>query len=247
MCNSVINVNDSVMYLDTVSVKNDELRSITEDIFEYGLNMRAAAKKIAVKVAYIRDNADTLCSEFEGETPGERFATYGENVLGIKRAQLNAYARVGNQLLNEDGSSVLYLPAGYDDYTITQLQALLPLSVEKVQELAYDEIIKPDMTVKLIKEIVADNKPDAEQKKYEKEKKQAEKQRIEDEKRKIEEQRELEKNGNPIVNIVVSVMLDGSYKVVMNDNDITKDRIGKYLIKNVDSMVIDNLGSSVEE
>lgn len=236
MSNSIIDVNESVVMYDSVNIENDNLRTMTNEILFYAANMRTQAKIIAARLVYIHDYCDELCAEFEGETDADKFITYGEQILGIKRAQLYAYVRVGQQLLDENGKSVLFIPSGYNDYTMTQLQALLPLSVEKSQELAYDGVIKPDMTVKQIKEIVADNRPDADEKRYAKEEKRREKERIEEEQARIEHEEYIKKHGELIASFSVSVKPDNTYIVIMNDDDITASRIGKYLISNVKKM-----------
>lgn len=229
MCNSIIDAN--VATTTTIepwkNIQCTELAELTACIYAYGLNMRESAKQIAVRVAYIRENADALCVEFEGKTSGERFTDYGAKILGIKRAQLNAFAKVGKELLDENAVSILPVAEGKGDYTMTQLQALLPLPVDVAKRLSYDEVITPAMKVSEIKQVVAENRPDAAEKAAKAKKREQEKTRKEQQQRAAEQAI----NGVEVANITINEKPDGSYIVKLNGNDITTSNVGKYLIR----------------
>lgn len=237
MCNSIIDVTTSAN-ANIPTLANQELQAITVEIFDLGSNMRIVAKKIAAKVAYVRDNAEELCGEFEGETAAKRFEKWGTEILGLKRAQLNAFAKVGDELLFSDGSvrilaekaeNQLGLNPDVQDFTMTQLQAVVPLGIDKVDELAYDGKIKPSMTVAEIKEVVKENDPKREAKEAAKKKREQAKKEKEEEKQ-AEQQRI---HGKEVAQIKINQLDNGSYVVTLNGDDITTTNVGKYLIKNI--------------
>lgn len=220
--------------IETPTISNPELNVITSDIFALGFNMRLVAKQIAAKVAYVRDNADRLCGEFDAETPSKRFEVWGTQILGLKRAQLNAFAKVGKELLLPNGDvSILAnkedkldgINYEVQEFTMSQLQTIVPLGIDKIDELVYDGKIKPSMTVLEIKEVVNENDP----KKAEKEARKAKR-----EQEKKEKQKEQQKiHGEEIANIKINKIDNGSFVVTLNGEDITKTNVGKYLIKNL--------------
>lgn len=218
--------------IEAPTISNPELNVITNDIFALGFNMRLVAKQIAAKVAYVRDNSDRLCGEFDAETPSKRFEVWGTHILGLKRAQLNAFAKVGKELLlpNGDVSILANSPekktnADVQEFTMSQLQTIVPLGIDKIDELVYDGKIKPSMTVLEIKEVVNENDP----KKAEKEAKKAKR-----EQEKKEKQKEQQKiHGEEVANIKINRLDNGSFVVTLNGEDITKTNVGKYLIKNL--------------
>lgn len=237
MCNSIIDVTTSVS-ANYPALVNPELQSITEEIFDLGSNMRVVAKRIAAKVAYVRENAEELCNEFEGETASKRFEKWGTEILGLKRAQLNAFAKVGDELLFSDGSvrilaekaeNLTGLNPEVQEFTMTQLQAVVSLGIDKVDELAYDGKIKPSMTVAEIKEVVKENDPKREAKEAAKKKREQAKKEKEEEKQ-AEQQRI---HGKEVAQIKINQLDNGSYVVTLNGDDITKTNVGKYLIKNI--------------
>ena len=240
MCNAIMDTTRAAN-IETPTISNPELHTITNDIFALGFNMRLVAKQIAAKVAYVRDNADRLCGEFDAETPAKRFEVWGTQILGLKRAQLNAFAKVGKELLLTDGTVNILPPANAavdltkgkinedefrslhdesQEFTMSQLQTIVPLGKEKIEELVYDGKLKPSMTVLDIKEVVNENDP----KKAEKEARKA----------KREQQKEQQKiHGEEIANIKINRLDNGSFVVTLNGEDITKTNVGRYLIKNL--------------
>lgn len=246
MSNNAIMDTTRAALIEYPTLKNEDLQNITNEIFELGSNMRDVAKKIAAKVAYVRDNAATLCNEFEGKSATKRFETWGVQVLGLKRAQLNAFAKVGSELLFSDGS-VNLLPSGdkaskasndeheqklvelhtlAQDFTMTQLQALAPLGKAKVEELVYDGKVDPFMTVVEIKEVVNSNNP----------RKSANTSSKKSTSKKGEK-KEQKANATVLATIKLNELENGSFVVTCNGDDVTTTNLGKYIIKNVPKLV----------
>lgn len=246
MSNNAIMDTTRAALVEYPTLKNESLQNITDEIFEFGSNMRDAAKKIAARVSYVRKHADTLCDEFEGKTAAKRFETWGVQVLGLKRAQLNAFAKVGSELLFLDGT-VNIIPSGdvaskatndaneqklielhtlAQDFTMTQLQALAPLGKDKVEELVYDGKVEPSMTVAEIKEVVKENDP-------KKEFKEAAKKKREETKK----EKEQKANATVLATIKLNELENGSFVVTCNGDDVTNTNLGKYIIKNVPKLV----------
>lgn len=136
-----------------VQISNTKLRNYTEQIFKQGLNIKKAFAKVATILVKIDDSK---CFESDGF---ESVQDYALRVFGWKQATTYAMLRIGREYI--DGKtleSVLPHETG-NDYSNSQLQALLPLkSVETAKALAEKEIINPEMTVKEIKKIVKDYK-----------------------------------------------------------------------------------------
>ena len=129
-------------------ITNIKLRKFTEQIFKQGLSIKKSFARIAVILVKIDE---CKCYEQDGF---ESVQDYAEKVLGWKKANTYAMLRVGRDYI--DGKTYeSVLPHGENDYSTSQLQALLPLkSVETAQQLAEENTINPDMTVKEIKEVV---------------------------------------------------------------------------------------------
>lgn len=230
MCNNAImDTTRAAIITDVPQIANEELKAITFEIFDLGFNMRLVAKKIASKVAYVRDNADSLCGEFDGKTASKRFETWGTEILGLKRAQLNAFAKVGTELLDESGNVRIleHKPqhADVQDFTMTQLQTIVPLGIDKVNELVYDSKISPEMTVAEIKEVIKENDPKKAEKDAAAKKRQA---------KKAEKDAEAQRvHGELIATIKLNKLGNGSFVVTLNGEDITVTNIGRYVIKNL--------------
>lgn len=204
------------------NIKNETLRNYTSKIFEYAFNMRQNALRIAAIMAIIQESKDDMLSDYDGKVE-----VFGENVLGLKRAQTFAYCKVGREFLNSEGKCLITEPTD-SAYTMTQLQALLPLGKELADKLANEKVISPTMTVAQLKSAVKENDPKKAEKEAAKQKREKKQQEREDAKAKAEEVI----FGKVIHTITVSKKVDGSYIVKMDDEDITTTNIGKYLIKN---------------
>lgn len=130
-------------------VHDEQLRAYTEMLAGELVSMHHYMMRASVVLAAI---ADSGCYKADG------FATvhdYTSVVLGVKRAQSYALLKVGREYVNTETYQSLLPHDEGNDYSVSQLQALLPLkSVDTAVELAREDIINPDMTVTEIKAAV---------------------------------------------------------------------------------------------
>lgn len=137
--------------VNQVNIENKQLAKYTEQLFNIGLNVRKSYLKVANIIHQI-DEKGLAIEQFGNLTE------YGEQVLGLKKAQIYALKNVGERFVNsKTKQSTLYHED--KDFSVTQLQALLPV---KDDEVLYDwsekKVINPDMTVSEIKQVVKDYK-----------------------------------------------------------------------------------------
>lgn len=137
--------------VNQVNIENKQLARYTEQLFNIGLNVRKSYLKVANIIHQI-DEKGLAIEQFGNLTE------YGEQVLGLKKAQTYALKNVGERFVNsKTKQSTLYHED--KDFSVTQLQALLPV---KDDEVLYDwsekKVINPDMTVNEIKQVVKDYK-----------------------------------------------------------------------------------------
>lgn len=208
---------------DFVHIENSKLRDYTRHIVDYAYNMRANALRIAATMAIILENKDELLAEFDGS-----FEMFGEKILGLKKSQSFAYAQVGREFLDQNGMAKLYQP-DESSYTMTQLQALLPLKFDGAQALAIEGEITPEMTVKEIKDVVKSHDPKAKEKTARSQKRAEKVEQREAARAKVDEQM----HGKIVATIVLRFKEDtGEYIVKLNDKDVTKTNLGRYIVKN---------------
>ena len=104
------------------------------------------------RVAYI------LASISEDKSYADDFSTcahFAQEVLGLGKSQAAAVIKVGNWFIKDGATYSTILKHDVKDYTVTQLQALLPLKkVDIAIQWAEDGIINPFMSIKEIKELV---------------------------------------------------------------------------------------------
>ena len=234
MANAIItNNNDTAIDLHMVdSIQNDELRSKTSEIAIQGLNARKAALHIAALVAEVKANKDVWCAEFDGTTSTDKFVSYGVKYLGIKKAQLFAMAKVGENLIAEDRKSII----AHDndiDYTITQLQRLVSLDAETVKALDKSGEISPDMTAKEIANVAFKHDAKAQERKAKAKERKAKEQAVE-ETGKQEAVKAFEivmyRVGNEAI-----LKLNGEDVTKIDDKDVK--RVMAYLVKNAKHLV----------
>lgn len=134
--------------------KNKKLQNATNRIRKAGEQVRINCYKIANELAYIHNNKLWVDDGYNDITD------YALKILRIKKSMCYDLIRIGNELTADNGrESILHRPDGCkDDYSVGQLKTLLPLGIEKTIELADDEIITPDLSVRQIQRIVAFNR-----------------------------------------------------------------------------------------
>lgn len=241
MTNAIItNNNDTAIDINMVnSIQNEELRSKTSEIAIQGLNARKAALHIAALVAEVKANKDLWCAEFDGTTATDKFVSYGVKYLGVKKAQLFAMAKVGENLIAKDKKSII----AHDndiDYTITQLQRLVALDTETVKALDKSGEISPDMTAREIANVAFKHDKKAQERKAKAQERKAKAQERKDREQAIEETGSAEavkafeivmyRVGNEAV-----LKLNGKDVTEIEDKDVK--RVMAYLVKNAKHLV----------
>lgn len=229
MANSIMATDSSFTQSVIDTIKNDTLRVRTQQLFSDGMQLQRARRAIAYNLVAIHKECGVLCREFDGKDGEAKFDTYGEKILGLKRAQLRALLRVGEKFI-KDGSfdSVLQLANG-DDFTTTQLQAIAPIGVPTAKKLVADGEIAPTMTVKQIKEVVFAHDTKAQERKAKRGAKAS---------TKANEDKPQETQAKRLFALEVMQSEDKSLHVLINGKDVTdtKDkevkRIVTYIIKN---------------
>lgn len=234
MTNAIItNNNDTAIDLSMVnSIQNEELRSKTSEIAIQGLNARKAALHIAALVAEVKANKDLWCAEFDGTTSTDKFVSYGAKYLGVKKAQLFAMAKVGENLIADDKKSIIAHENDID-YTITQLQKLVSLDTDTIKALDKSGEISPDMTAKEIANVAFKHDTKAQERKAKAQERKAKAQAIE-ETGKDEAVKAFDivmyRVGNEAI-----LKLNGKDVTEIEDKDVK--RVMAYLVKNAKYLV----------
>ena len=229
MSNGIIATNvttlDNMGALDATDfgIHNEELAEMTNDLIRYSYDARVNGLRVAAILGTIRANADKLLEEFDNS-----YNVFAEKVLGLKKAQANALAQMGEEFLNKDGSARIFEPEGHS-YNKTQLQALLPLGRELAHELAKKGVISPTMSTQTIKQLVAENRPDAAEKAAKAEKREAAK------KQKEESQKNVERAvyGDVVATFEVRMLPNGEIVVWKDGAKMEPNhKVFKYLARN---------------
>lgn len=128
-------------------IENKQLARLTDQLYRIGLNVKKSYLKVASIIHQI-DEKGLAVEQFGGLTE------YGEQVLGLKKAQTYALKSVGERFINTKTKESIFARED-SDYSVTQLQALLPIKDDELlQEWNASDIINPSMTVTAIKEVV---------------------------------------------------------------------------------------------
>ncbi len=130
-----------------MAIENKQLARLTDQLYRIGLNVKKSYLKVASIIHQI-DEKGLAVEQFGGLTE------YGEQVLGLKKAQTYALKSVGERFVNAKTKESIFARED-SDYSVTQLQALLPIKDDELlQEWNANDIINPSMTVTDIKEVV---------------------------------------------------------------------------------------------
>ena len=149
MANEIISISNDT----NLSFTSKKLTSATRHIANYYTAAGKNVLKIAAELA--RVNSESLYADDFG-----KFEEYTEQVFNLKKAMAYHYSAIGkdfvarNEKGNPTGESVL--PHNTVDYTVTKLAVLVPVGVETATEWANEGKISPEMTVKELKQVVAD-------------------------------------------------------------------------------------------
>lgn len=129
------------------AIIDKELKDYTNKIKKCGDNIR----KNYLKIAHLLTEVDS--KECYLEDGFESTQDYASQILGIQKTTAYNMLRIGYDYISENGERTILTEKG-NDYTVSQLQALLPLGVSKVKEINEEGIITPELSVRQIKNIV---------------------------------------------------------------------------------------------
>lgn len=124
-----------------------DLKDYTTKIKKCGDNIR----KNYIKIAHLLAEVDT--KECYLEDGFESSIDYANQVLGIQKTTAYNMLKIGKEYIAENGERTILTNAGAD-YSVSQIQALLPLGVDKVKEINEEGAITPEMSVRQIKNLV---------------------------------------------------------------------------------------------
>lgn len=133
------------------AIKNANLKKATATIERLTTQAKKNLFCIAVTLKQIEEN------EWYKEDGYKNTADYAGQIFGYKHAMTSALIRVAKKYIETANSkeckSILADENG-NDFTVSQLQELLPLEVEQAQTAVAENEITPDMTTKKIRETV---------------------------------------------------------------------------------------------
>lgn len=130
-----------------LSLVDKDLKDYTTKIKKCGDNIR----KNYIKIAHLLFEVES--KECYLEDGFESTIDYASQVLGIQKTTAYNMLKIGKEYVAENGERTILTNSGVD-YSVSQIQALLPLGVEKVKEINDEGVITPDMSVRQIKGIV---------------------------------------------------------------------------------------------
>lgn len=140
-----------VIATNTQEIKNANLKKATETIERLTTQAKKNLFCIAVTLKNIEEN------EWYKEDGYKNTADYAQQIFGYKHAMTSALIRTAKKYIETANSkevkSVLADEQG-NDFTMSQLQEMLPLDVEQAKQAVTDNDITPEMSTKKIREIV---------------------------------------------------------------------------------------------
>lgn len=133
------------------ALTNKKLAQATTRIYKLGEKVRTNLYQIAQELVKIDDNALYEDDGFKN------VHEYAEAVLGIKKTFSHNLVRIGREYTSPElpGSN---LPHDDQDYTVTQVQMMLPVPRDEVVEIIEAGEITPDMTCREISKVIKDYK-----------------------------------------------------------------------------------------
>lgn len=140
-----------VIATNTQEIKNANLKKATETIERLTTQAKKNLFCIAVTLKNIEEN------EWYKEDGYKNTADYAQQIFGYKHAMTSALIRTAKKYIETANSkevkSILADEQG-NDFTMSQLQEMLPLDVEQAKQAVTDNDITPDMSTKKIREVV---------------------------------------------------------------------------------------------
>lgn len=140
----------------TTTYTNKNLCKATAKINKLGTQIQRNMFEVAAIVARVNNTKDYEEDGFKN------VHEWTAQAFGIKKTVSYNLVRIGSEyveaITNESGKILSYgsnlYHAGEDDFSIAQVQVMLPAGRAAVAQLAEEEKITPEMTVKQIKEVV---------------------------------------------------------------------------------------------
>lgn len=132
------------------SLKNDELRTCSENIVFAMANAQKSLFVVAMNLKAIKDGK---LYEKDGY---KKFNEFCEDVLNYKHAMCNNLVRIADRFLETNENGGIYSIITHDDcdYSVSQLQEVLKVDNDVVIEMDENGEIAPDMTTKEIRAAV---------------------------------------------------------------------------------------------
>ena len=137
-----------------VTINDPKLKEVTTAIRKAGANVIGNTFKIAALIAKV-DNEELYAADGFNDT-----FDYVKQCFGLEKASAYNLIKVGKDFISESESGKKYetlLTHGERDFSISQVVKMLPLGLEKAQELTADGVIDVDMSCRAIEKIVKEN------------------------------------------------------------------------------------------
>lgn len=139
------------------SFANKELNKATHQMLAISETMRKSALETAAIIAHV---AETQCYEEDGFSTVHEWV---ERTFGLKKSASYTLLKIGSEYLSEvynsKGKIVGYVTNVADapeagDYSISQIEKMLPAGHDLAKKLNEDGVLSPSMTCKQIEEVV---------------------------------------------------------------------------------------------
>lgn len=148
----------------TTTYMNRDLDKATTKVNKLGSSIQRNLFEVAAIVAEVDR---TQCYEEDGF---KNVHEWTAQAFGIKKTASYSLLKIGKDytevLLNEKGKAIAYgsnlYHATEKDFSMSQVEALLPAGKDLAEDLAATELVTPEMTVKEIKKVVKEHTADPE-------------------------------------------------------------------------------------
>ena len=137
-----------------VTINDPKLKEVTTAIRKAGANVIGNTFKIAALIAKV-DNEELYAADGFNDT-----FDYVKQCFGLEKASAYNLIKVGKEFISESESGKKYetlLTHGERDFSISQVVKMIPLGLEKAQELTADGVIDVDMSCRAIEKVVKEN------------------------------------------------------------------------------------------
>lgn len=130
-----------------ITFVNKKLATITSRIFACGEKMQQSMYGVAHNLGRVKSE------ELFVDDGYESVADYAEKVFGFKKTAAYALAKIGERFGADNGKGSVFAREDRD-FSVGQLQEVLPLADEVITEAVNNGELSPDMTVREIREWV---------------------------------------------------------------------------------------------